>query len=165
MKIKNFKINLEAIKSKFLKLKRFVLAGSLAATLLTGCGEKTKSSIFDGTLLEGASVITFCDGSKDVATTFGSCSNNYYDSGSSLHYRSIITGEEYSDEKCGLRSLIHYQIANVSNISSYLTQDELTKSINGDLSEEDIIAIISRVVEPTTELGETTETSLEKTIN
>lgn len=167
MKIKNFKINLEVIQSKFLKLKRFVLAGSLVATMLIGCG---KESALDETLLEEASVITFEDGSKDIARAINTCSSFSDDKGDSIHYRSVITGERYSDEKCTAdrpngEVIKHYPIVNDESLTGYLTADEIAKAINGNLNDEDIIAIIKRVIEPTTELEEKTETSLEKTIN
>ena len=146
MKIKNFKLNKKMVS----KLAACVLVGSLATTTLTGCSNKKKeisrSNILSGTILESALVITFGDGSKDVAIDVGNCGlliKKYN------HYYSIISGKYFSHESCwherieGNR-LSHYNIVNEEFIDNYLTSEELTKAIKGELNDDDISYIISR---------------------
>lgn len=142
MRIKNIKIS-KAIS----KLASCVLVGSIAANTLTGCGNDDRESVLKGTILEGASVITFDDGSKDISIAIESCSKSSYS-----HYYSVITGEYFSDDTCTLGYLEshvnhHYTIDNEESIIGYLTLDDLEKAAQGDLSKEDVIAIFNRIVD------------------
>lgn len=146
MKIKNFKIN----KSAASKLAACVLVGSLTTTMLTGCSTD-RNNILKGTILENSCVVTFADGSKDIAVAVGNCDNSEYH-----HYYSITSGEYFGDHKCTKKKLEgmvvhHYGITNEENITGYLTSDELTKAMKGELNNNDIVSIVSRTVNPIAE--------------
>ena len=146
MKIKNFKINQKAVS----KLAACVLVGSLAATTLTGCDIK-KENLLKGTILNNTCVVTFENGSKDIAVAVGICDDQDYH-----HYYSITSGEYFGSKKCtkpmiGGTVIHHYGIINEENITSYLTSDELTKAVQGKLDNNDIANIVSRTVNSTDE--------------
>lgn len=150
MKIKNFRINKKATAKQM----ACVLAGSLAVTTLTGCEDTVdRNNILKGTILEDTCVVTFDDGTKDIATAIDICSfldvNRY-------HYYSVISGEYFSDENCTAYEIEgkiahHHIITNKESITGYLTSDELTKAMQGELDNNDLISIVSRVIEPVTE--------------
>lgn len=147
MKIKNFKINQKAVS----KLAACVLVGSLAATTLTGCGGVDRNNLLKGTILENTCVVTFEDGSKDIAVAVGTCGDRDYH-----HYYSIISGEYFGSSKCTQSTIEgtvvhHYGITNEENITGYLTSDELTKAMQGEFDNNDLINIVSRTVNPITE--------------
>lgn len=156
MKIKNLKINQKTVS----KLATYVLIGSLATATLTGCSntDMTTNNLLKDTILENTSVITFENGSKDIAITISGCpySKDY------KHYSSIISGICFGDKECTTnKSNGHYlnnnqKIVNVESISNYLTIDDLTKAIQGELDNDDIIAIVNRVIEPVTEVDNKT---------
>ncbi len=143
MKIKNFKIDQKAAS----KLVACVLVGTLAATTLTGCGAtvNNKTNFLKGTALEGTTVVTFEDGSKDIAVAVDKCvkSQDY------KHYRSIVSDIYYAPKDCNLDyqgndMLHHFEIVNVENIINYLTADELDKAVKDGLDADDIAVIINR---------------------
>ena len=152
MKSNNFKIN----KNVASKLAACVLVGSLAATMLTGCSDR--DNILKGTILENSCVVTFADGSKDIAVAIGSC----WESCEYHHYYSITSGEYFGDKKCTKDRIEgtvvhHYGITNEENITGYLTSDELARAMKGELNNDDIVSIVSRTVNPIAE-----ETSTKK---
>ena len=152
MKSNNFKIN----KNVASKLAACVLVGSLAATMLTGCSDR--DNILKGTILENSCVVTFDDGSKDIAVAIGSC----WESCEYHHYYSITSGEYFGDKKCTKDRIEgtvvhHYGITNEENITGYLTSDELARAMKGELNNDDIVSIVSRTVNPIAE-----ETSTKK---
>lgn len=153
MKFKNCKINQNAAS----KLVACALVGTLAATTLTGCearnGRTTgdRNNLLKGTILENTCVVSFEDGSKDIAVAVGICNEEAYN-----HYYSITSGEYFGGRQCVQEKINgtvihHYVITNEENITGYLTTDELTKATQGELDNNDIIAIISRAIEPTAE--------------
>ncbi len=148
MKIKNLKLNEKSAS----KLAACVLVGTLVATTLIGCRKaEERNNLLKGTMLENTCVITLEDGTKDIAIAVSSCDRDEYH-----HYYSVISGEYFSGKKCESnainRTVIHhYGITNEENIISYLTTDDLEKAIQGKLDNDDIITIISRVMEPTNE--------------
>ena len=151
MEIKNLWINKKAEvinKKAKVKLATFILAGTLALSMLTGCG-RSKDNIFKGTILENTTVITFDDNSKDIAKITGLCisENSLYS-----HYRSITSGIYFSDIECEetyhnnyTDFLHHLNITKEENIVKYLTSDEIEKAYNGNLTDEDITEIITRI--------------------
>lgn len=152
MKIKNFKINQKAQS----KLATCVLVGTIATATLTGCSDDfDRNNFLKGTILENTCVVTFEDGSKDIAVAISACSEDDYN-----HYYSIISGEYYASKLCSAGQIEwtvahHYEITNEENIVKYLTTDELTKAIKGELNNDDVIAIVNRTIEPITEVTNT----------
>ena len=145
MKIKNLLIN----KKAKVKLATFILAGTLASSMLTGCG-RSKDNILEGTILENTTVITFNGGSKDIVKPVEVCSSLDSD----FHYYSVTSGNCYSDNNCGhiccyceygCYFLQNTNIEDKENITEYLTPDEIEKAYNGNLTNEDIIEIITRI--------------------
>ena len=102
------------------------------------------------TRLENTRVITFGDESKDIATSFatGMCTGT--------HYHSIVSGDYYvsSDHSVSASELANYHYYDITSDNSivyYLTDEEMTKACNGQLTDDDCIAIINRIIEPVTE--------------
>ena len=148
MKIKNFKLN----KGITTKLATYILVSSLTASTLTGC---SNDSLLEDTLLEKTIVVTFIDGSKDIVVPVEVCRN-----GEANHYRSIISGSYISDKECehrtyGTRGYInHYEITSLESITKYLTSEQLKKAMNGELTNEDIVGIVTKTIEPITETND-----------
>ncbi len=145
MAIKNLQVNGKMGQ----KIASLAIAGSILAASLTGCGS-SKKSFLNKTSLEKTSVVTFCDGSKDLVNTL---KNPCRDSLEYNHYVSLISGNYYSDMECKHVQVDgevnhHYDILSVENITKYLTDDEITKAINDELTDEDVKIIIERITEP-----------------
>lgn len=146
MKIKNLEIK----QKKASKLVSYVLAGSLAVASLTGCCAKPdRNNILKGTILENSCVVTFADGTKDIAIAVADCNtkeNNFH------HYYSVTSGEYFSDEKCTASEVEHtpvhkYEITCEENITAYLTPEDIEKAISVGLEVNDISSIINRTLE------------------
>ena len=72
------------------------------------------------------------------------------------HYYSIVSGEYFSDESCTNTVTFNhtnykYVIINDESITKYLIADDLTKAIQGELSNDDVINIVTRVINPAIE--------------
>lgn len=117
------------------------LVGTMATTMLTGCSNK-KTAVLEGTHLESTKVITFSDNSKDIAVGIGVCGKTAC-SKSHMNYRSIITNETFTE--CPV-SPVPRDIIYTETIMSYLTEEEIAKSLKGQLTEDDVANIISRIV-------------------
>lgn len=154
MKGRIMMVNKEGI-SRRAKVVTLILASSLALFALTGC---TKTSVLDNSELSQTSVITYEDGTKDIVSAIGVCDTSKYS-----HYESIITGEAISSKDCNddyhwfhrrSRSILNHRIIiNEESIIKYLTPEEVEKAINGKLVDNDIAAIINRVLTQTSEKG------------
>lgn len=154
MKFNNLKLN------GALKLATYISIGSITAASLTGCSAKNNNNdnILKGTILENTNVITLEDGSKDIAVAVDYCSTI----DQCTHYYSIISGEYFSDVECEIKEyristfehviVKHYIITNEESIAKYLSADEIKKGINGELSNEDISTIITRITNQDTEI-------------
>ncbi len=143
MKFENLKLN-QKLSSKLLS---FALASTIATSVLAGCDNTTSNSnsssnnILSSTVLERSCVVTFDNGAKDIVVVDSSCYwNKYY------HYRSVISGEYYGATGC-YDNFHCYNIIDSEPISSYLTYEDLTKALQGGLTDEDIIDIINRIME------------------
>lgn len=147
MKINNLKVNKK-------KIKKVILGGAVVLISLTGC-EETKNILQD-TVLEGASVITLEDGTKDIAVIKEICNEKQTKYN---HYYSVISGIYFSNNDCshnyyykyGIsgKKLYHFDIVQEENITKYLTSSEIEKATEGNLSDKDIAGIISRITEAT----------------
>lgn len=133
---------------KKINIKKGAIALALVSTILvttTGCAD----AILEDTILEKSCVVTFADGSKDIAVACGKCCDSEYS-----HYRSAVSGLSFSDEKCNheFSSAVHYyDIVNEEPIAGYLTTDELAKAMKGELTEDDVAVIVSRAIKPIAE--------------
>lgn len=131
------------------KLAAFTLVGSLATCSLAACS--SSESLLEDTILEGAVVITFEDGSRDVAVRYQPCDRKG-EEGVYFHYCSVVSEEYYSDLDCehshilAFAELGHYDIAAVENITSYFNADDFKKITKEELTEEDAISIITRII-------------------
>lgn len=141
-KIKNLKVRVAAV----------ALIGTMTSISLIGCGNKndSKTSFLSGTVLESSMVLNFEDGHKDIVSSEGHCPHlRCY----SNVYRSIITNEYISTNDCtasyykGDHKLNHYDITCIESILSYLTSNDIKKAAKGELTEDDILTIIDRVLE------------------
>lgn len=144
MKEKNIKINHKAL----VKLATFAAVGTVTIGSLTGCQGKNRSILHD-TPLNNSYVITFENGTKDIALAKGISGSSSY-----FVYESIISENRYTKiyDKSERTPLCHtaggeqeMPIVSVEPISVYLTSEDIQKGINNTLSNEDIIAIIERI--------------------
>lgn len=169
---------------KNLKLYRKVAALSLACALtttsLTGCSMRYTDApdtnykcLLGGTILEDTYVTTFEDGRKDIVKLVCTCNKNIH-----TIYYSVISGDYYSDDDCfdyGLafrkadgsgiarkEILGKENVVSVQSISCYLSEEDLIKAANGELTKEDIIDIITRTVKLEEEVKESNEESKEE---
>jgi len=92
--------------------------------------------------LEDSRVITFEDGHVDIAIMDKRCMED----DEVHHYRSIITDEFFGSKSCKNVFIYHYDISSNESIVSYLTEDDLTKAMKKELTDEDIANIIKRIV-------------------
>ena len=143
MQIKNLNIFRKGVS----KLAALGLVVVLGAGMLTGC---SNDNLLKDTILEKSVVVTFADGSKEIAVAKEYCGESEY-----CHYRSVTSGAYFCDEACDDGSITHithhYEIVSEEVIIHYLTADEITKAANGELTEADVAAIINRVVNPIVE--------------
>lgn len=158
MNFKNFRMNKKAAS----KIAASALVGSLATASLTGCGNVTtgeRHNILKGTILEDSVVVTFADGTKDIAVRVGECNGWIcgldYDSNLN-HYCSVISGQYFSDDNCRTTTIngdyvLHYEIDNVEDTVNYLTTDELKKALETGLDDNDVVSIVTRAVAPNEE--------------
>ena len=149
------------------KLYKGIVVGVSALTLataLSACGEeKQLIPILHDTILENAVVATV-DGDIEVLKEEYVYKDHhicYYDENDKLdnhkHYRNIVTGEWLADSQGYCDTVItgtwagnnvnprNADISNIESITNYLTEEEYQKAIKGELTEDDIIKIITRV--------------------
>ena len=161
MKINKFKKN-KTSKFRNTKLYKGLVVGACALTLtatLAGCGGK---NLLDGTILEGA-VVADVDGDIEILreTYFYDSDHKYVleNCDNHKHYINIATGEVIadSDGQC-LRVRTYYSgnnnefvnprnvnVSNMKSISNYLTEEEYQKANKGELTDDDIIKIVTRI--------------------
>ena len=146
--MRKFKIDKNTSK-KFIT---YVIIGSIALTTLVGCNKKeNRSSFLSNTVLENASVITFEDGHKDLATIKILCDMAYCQGKNHKIYNSIVTNEYFSDDDCVREYYINglflnkYNITNEQSLINYLKTEEIAKAANNQLTEDDITNIINRI--------------------
>lgn len=136
--MKNFKI----YKNFGKQFVSFALATTMMATM-SGC--VSKSNTQKESILSDTRVITFEDGHIDIAVE-----NNYeYVNGWSHnhnHFKSIITGEEFSLLDCDFNIPYKYDIEKEESIILYLTAEEAAKLSYNELTTEDSKKIISRIL-------------------
>ena len=148
----NIKSSRNGKPSMFLKIKRAVLSNTIILGIiasLTGFG-KTESVLTDS-LLYQASVVTFDNGSKEVARSYEHCNQSSFN-----HYVNIITGEIFSDKVCFWETINgqtnhKYNIVSEEPISKYLSKEEISKANNKELTEEDILEIVTRIISTNSE--------------
>ena len=145
---------LEKLKIQKKKLMALALAGVIASTG-SGCARNTGS--LDGSTLANTKVITTTDGKIEIVRDIYKSSNDryckLYNDNTHHHYRDVISGNYYSDsESCekyehNFRDIfpIVLDVASVESITDYLTPEEIAKSANGQLTEDDITNIILRI--------------------
>jgi len=97
-----------------------------------------KDSVLEDTLLEKALVGTI-DGDAAIFREVEKAGH--------IHYFNIINGEYITDCKDCEKTYIRIveEITIEGSIYTYLTEEELLKALNSELTEEDIVAIIKRV--------------------
>lgn len=135
------------------KIVTIALLSSMVLSL-TGCSEGSQVkvsdsySILSGSMLEGA-IVADVDGTLEVIKS----ANFRYDSpniyvGSHTHYLNIGNGELITDteDSCSILNIRKVKsIEILSSIDNYLTDDELIKASNKELTEEDVAQIVNRI--------------------
>ena len=126
------------------KLAAVTLATGITITSLGGCS-KEKEYILEGTLLDKAVVVTI-DGDLTLVTCEQS-DKKVSDYTGHVHYINIINGELLTDyERCHYINARKVGIVEkIRDILYYLTEEEMEKAMNDELTNKDLIAIISRI--------------------
>lgn len=137
--IKNFKILKEHIAP-------VILSGAIAATVMTGCGSKKTSKTSDSDSLANITVVTFSDGTKELAIKE---KNN--------HYKNIVTNEIFAaNGECNHEDIIKYDIENIEGIAFYLTNDEKIGLRNGSITKDVAIDLVFEKIHNNVSSQETT---------
>ena len=148
MKEKNIKINHKTL----VKLATLAAFGTVSFGSLAGCVQNNnvpqntqKSSALENTLLNDTYVITFENGTKDIAKS----DVLYNFSGivplDKYLYTSVISGNKYTKSGVETSKYEEMPIATVEPISAYLTSEDLVKAMDDTLSNDDVITIINRI--------------------
>ena len=135
------------------KLAAFCLASGITITSLAGCGQSTeqaknKSYILEGTMLDHTVVATI-EGETSVFRSELKRECGLF-LGSHYHYVDIVSGNSVTDFSYCSDYLVTKMVSDVENskeIMYYLTEDELKKAMNNELTDEDLIAIVYRIKE------------------
>lgn len=128
--------------------KKMVLMSGLALSLLAGCGKK--DNVLEDTILE-ETVVGTVDG--DVAilryhhSDYGTGRAEKRNTEEHAHYYDIVNGEYITDFKSCTNISVRTvkEITVEGSIYTYLTEEELLKAMNSELTDEDIVAIIKRI--------------------
>lgn len=132
---------------KKINIKKGAIALALVSTILvttTGCAD----AILEDTILEKSCVVTFADGSKDIAVACSECDDSEYP-----HFISVTSGTRFGDKECNDNLRVHHQydIVNEEPIVGYLTTDELAKAMNDELTDADLVVIVNRIIKSSAE--------------
>lgn len=119
-----------------------ILIGSCLSTTLTGCN----ASVLSNTMLDGSVVVTFEDGTKDIARVWRTTDDNY------VIYMSVINETYYADDdfgkyKFGVKNIQNYPIVNVEQISVYLTEEDII-NLRSSHSYDTVTSIMARIISP-----------------
>lgn len=143
--MKKLKIN-EKIGKKFVLC---TLIGTVSGFTLIGCNKESK--FLEGTILEEAVVVSFEDGTKEVASRIKFCEDC---DGKHMLYQDLVSKEYFTDDECayeikGVWGTDHYiskyAISGVEGIRKYLTDEEMKKAGNEGLNKEEISDIIVKI--------------------
>ena len=112
-----------------------------------------KKSLLEGTVLEDAFVISFNSGLKDVVRVTG------FSTETGKHvYQSILSGAMFADsgekqniEWCANHRVFLQPVTTNESITSYLTAEEMIKALNNELTQEDLVNVVTRAVIPSEE--------------
>ena len=117
---------------------------------LVGCGKNQNKALVENTLLEQARIITFEDGGMDIAIHKKYCGFKCDD----IIYKSIITNQYFSDTGCechylditGEIIIAKENILKDESIVVYLTEEEIIKASNDELTKNDVTNILTRII-------------------
>lgn len=117
-----------------------ILIGSFLSSTLTGC----YASVLDDTMLDSSVVVTFEDGTKDIARVYCTTEDNY------VIYRSVINETYYADDDFGkyryrLKNIQNFPIVNVEQVSAYLTEEDIT-NLRSSNSHDTVTSIMARII-------------------
>ena len=150
--MKNFKFNNGAI--EFLRKNKVKLQSLVATILVTsslvGCGVSEEPNP-----IENAIVITTTDGEKNIVRKVSKRNCNDYPNENHFHYMDLITGNFYSDSINCISSdytgwneyPIYREISNVESITDYLTDEEISKLLKSEFTNEDFANLVIRIKE------------------
>ena len=146
-----------SIKRKLEREKLLELLNTTSDTLsMANKDNAKKDSVLEGTIFDHAEVV-LADGNVIIAKNLiGSNANSYlfekYYTGESIvyheHYQDITNGIKFTSKDCYRKGnyVIYDDIQKLGEISDYLTEEELNKSLTEKgLSNEEIVNIIKRI--------------------
>lgn len=131
------------MKNLKVRVPAFLTAGTILFTM-SGCGKK--GAILEDTLLEKTFVATVDD---DIAILKPQSSGESVEINAHYHYFDVISGQWITDaEECVNKSVTEVgNIEKIGSIDSYLTEEEMLKAQNDELTDEDVVSILYRIKE------------------
>lgn len=129
-------------------------AAILVAGTLVGCGTTNCNSSNMNDYITNSLVVTTTDGEKQIVKKI--TSPNCYDKSNKnhYHYRDVITGSYYSDSlECMIwhRAPVetiyptYLEVQTVESLADYLTDEELSKLIKNEFTNDDYANLVVRI--------------------
>lgn len=135
------------MKNLKVRVPAFLTAGTILFTM-SGCGKK--GAILEDTLLEKTFVATVDD---DIAIlkpqSSGESLCSVVEINAHYHYFDVISGQWITDaEECVNKYVTEVgNIEKIGSIDSCLTEEEMLKAQNDELTDEDVVSILYRIKE------------------
>ena len=129
-------------------------AAILVAGTLVGCGTTNSNSSNMNDYITNSLVVTTTDGEKQIVKKI--TSPNCYDKSNKnhYHYRDVITGSYYSDSlecmvwhRAPVETIYptYLEVQTVESLADYLTNEELSKLIKNEFTNDDYTNLVVRI--------------------
>lgn len=129
-------------------------AAILVAGTLVGCGTTNSNSSNMNDYITNSLVVTTTDGEKQIVKKI--TSPNCYDKSNKnhYHYRDVITGSYYSDSlecmvwhRAPVETIYptYLEVQTVETLADYLTDEELSKLIKNEFTNDDYANLVVRI--------------------
>lgn len=143
----------EIFKNNKVKLQTLTAAILVAGTLV-GCGTTNSNSSNMNDYITNSLVVTTTDGEKQIVKKI--TSPNCYDKSNKnhYHYRDVITGSYYSDSlecmawhRAPVETIYptYLEVQTVESLADYLTDEELSKLIKNEFTNDDYANLVVRI--------------------
>lgn len=141
--LKNNKVKLQTLTAAIL------VAGSLVGCGTTNCNLNNTSDYITNSL-----VITTTDGEKQIVKKISGINCDDKSNKNHYHYRDVITGNYYSDSLECMRYYKNFtdcaypsylEIQTVESLADYLTDEELSKLIKNEFTNDDYANLVVRI--------------------
>lgn len=143
----------EIFKNNKVKLQTLTAAILVAGTLV-GCGQTNCNSNNMSEYITDSLVITTTDGEKQIVKKWDNWNCTDHSNKNHYHYRDVVTGNYYSDSlECmdnigtGIKDTYptYLEIQTVETLADYLTDEELSKLIKNEFTNDDYANLVVRI--------------------